>query len=153
DKLYVYKLDPESAMLRPNDPPSLKLADVSGPRHFDFHPSGKYAYAINEIDCTLSALGYDAESGVLTHLETLSTLPAGYERTRADSTADVHVHPSGKFVYGSNRGHDSIAMFAIDGESGKPTLLGQESTQGKTPRNFALDPSGRWLLAANQNSD
>ncbi|NUQ01618.1 MAG: beta-propeller fold lactonase family protein, partial [Armatimonadetes bacterium] len=108
-------------------------------------------YLINEIGNTLSAYAYDAGRGALTLINTVPTLPAGFSGT--SHTADVHVHPSGKFVYGSNRGHDSIFIGAIDQGTGQIAVVGQESTQGKTPRNFAIDPTGAFLLAANQSTD
>ena len=107
---------------------------------------------INEITCTVTAFDYDAEHGVLKEIQTFSTLPDGVEVKPSDSTAEVQVHPSGKFLYGSNRGHDSIAIFAIDAATGKLTPVGHQPTGGKTPRNFAIDPTGRFLLAANQDS-
>jgi 6-phosphogluconolactonase len=122
-----------------------------GPRHFDFHPSNRYAYLINEIGSTLTAFSYDPEGGVLQEIETVPTLPDGFDGR--NSTADVHVHPNGKFLYGSNRGHNSIVIYAIDEATGKISLVGHESTQGEVPRNFGIDPTGRILLAANQNTD
>jgi len=152
DKLFVYRFDPEKGTLTPNDPPFTQLERRSGPRHFTFHPDGRHAYVINEINCTVTALDYDAARGVLTPIGTVPTLPAGVEVKPGDSTAEVQVHPSGKFLYGSNRGNDSIAIFAIDAVTGRLTPVGHQPTQGKTPRNFAIDPAGRFLLAENQNS-
>ena len=150
DKLLVYRLDAEHGRLTPNDPPSVSLPSGGGPRHFAFHPGGVWAYCNNEMTSTVSALKYDAARGVFTVLQTISTLPEGFAGD--NSTAEVRVHPSGKFVYVSNRAHNSLAMFAIDEQTGKLTPLGHESTRGEVPRNFNLDPSGRWLLAANQDS-
>jgi 6-phosphogluconolactonase len=150
DRIVVYRLDLVQGRLVPNDPPFYQGKPGAGPRHFDFHPSGRYAYVINELDLTLSALAYDSVGGVLTHLQTESTLPAGIEPF--GSTADVHVHPSGRFVYGSNRGHDSIVVFAIDASTGGVTYVENQSTGGQTPRNFAIDPTGTLLLAANQDT-
>jgi 6-phosphogluconolactonase len=152
DKVFIYKFDPAKGSLTPNDPPSASVEPGSGPRHFAFHPSGKYAYVINEITLTVTAFAYDAERGALTPIETVSTLPPD-AKGQGFSTAEVVAHPSGKFLYGSNRGHDTIAAFAIDQSSGKLTRIENEPTQGKTPRNFAIDPTGRWLLAENQGSD
>lgn len=149
DKLLVYRFDPAKGSLTPNDPPSTSLPAGGGPRHFAFHPDGRHAYANNEMSSTVSALAYDAERGVLSELQTISTLP---EPTPGNSTAETRVHPNGKFVYVSNRGHDSIAIFAVEPGSGKLTPIGHEPTRGKTPRNFNIDPSGRYLLAANQDS-
>jgi 6-phosphogluconolactonase len=151
DQLMVYRFDADSGALTPNDPPHVKAVKGAGPRHLDFHPSGQYAYLINELNGTLSAYAYDAARGRFDHLHTLSTLPEGY--TGPISCADVHVAPSGRFVYGSNRGHDSLAAFAIDPATGRLTPAGHTPTGGKTPRNFALDPRGRFLIAANQDSD
>jgi len=148
DKVMVYRLDASQGKLTANDPAWLATAPGAGPRHFAFHPSGRYAYVINELNSTITALGYDAERGTLQALQSVSTLPDGF---RGNSTgAEVEVHPSGKFVYGSNRGHDSIAAFAVDDGTGKLRLVGHEPTQGKTPRNFAIEPGGKYLLVANQ---
>lgn len=151
DKVLVYKLDAATGMLTPNDPPSAQLAPGAGPRHFAFHPSGKFAYVINELTNTVTAFAYDTEQGVLKELQTLTTLPTDF--TGNNTTAEVQVHPSGKFLYGSNRGHDSIAMFTIDPATGKLTSLGQHPSGGKTPRNFGIDPTGAFLLAAHQDSN
>ncbi|MFN2156109.1 MAG: lactonase family protein, partial [Anaerolineae bacterium] len=123
----------------------------TGPRHLAFHPNGEFAYVIGELQSTVMAVRLDAGSGTLEQLQTISTLPEG---TDVDNTcADVHISPSGRFLYGSNRGHDSIAAFRIDETTGRLSSIGHTSTQGKTPRNFGIDPSGRFLLAANQDSD
>jgi len=149
DQVISYRLDLERGKLVPNDLPHTRTAPGAGPRHFDFHPNGRWAYLINEIGNTLSAYAYDAEGGTLTLLNTAPTLPAGFSGT--SHTADIHVHPNGRFVYGSNRGHDSITICAIDQTTGQVAVVGHEPTQGKTPRNFAIDPSGTFLLAANQS--
>lgn len=151
DKLLVYRFDPAQGTLSPNEPPSASVAPGAGPRHFAFHPDGRHAYVINELANTVTAFDYDPERGVLKNVQTISTLPAGFQGT--SYTAEVQVHPSGKFLYGSNRGHDSIAVFAIDTGTGKLTPLGHQPTQGKTPRNFGIDPTGTYLLAANQGSN
>jgi 6-phosphogluconolactonase len=151
DKVLVYRFDAAKGTLTPNDPPAASVAPGAGPRHFAFHPGGRYAYVINEMGNTVTAFNYDAQKGVLTEIQTLSTLPQGY--TEVSHTAEVQVHPSGKFLYGSNRGHDSIAVYSIDQNTGRLTLVGISSTQGKTPRNFGIDPTGTFLLAANQDSD
>ncbi|MSS73793.1 MAG: lactonase family protein [Candidatus Latescibacteria bacterium] len=150
DKILIYRLDLSQGRLLPNEQPWVRTHPGAGPRHFDFHPSGRYAYGINELDSTMTAFTYDAGRGGLTEIQSLSTLPEGF--SGVTHCADIHVHPSGKFVYGSNRGHDSIAIFAID-EQGRLTAVGHEPTQGKIPRNFGLDPTGTFLLAANQDSD
>ena len=151
DMLLVYRLDPAQSVLTPNDPPFATVAPGSGPRHFAFHPDGKHGYVINELTSTIAAFDYDPERGVLSLLEEVRTLPKGY--TGTSYTAEVQVHPSGRFVYGSNRGDDSIAAFAVDRGNGLIAMIEVESSGGKTPRNFGIDPSGQYLLAANQDSD
>ncbi|MBV7332769.1 lactonase family protein [Chloroflexi bacterium TSY] len=152
DKVVIYALDAAAGTITPNTAqPSVSVAPGAGPRHFDFHPNGQYAYVINELGSTVTAFTYDPNEGTLNEIQTISTLPADF--TGSSHTADVHVHSSGKFLYGSNRGHDSIAIFSIDADTGKLTAKGHESTQGQTPRNFNLDPTGKILLAANQNTD
>lgn len=151
DKIMVYRFDDTRGTLEPNDPPYASLAPGAGPRHFAFHPSGKYAYAINELDCTITAFAYDADAGKLDTLHSVTTLPEDFDGE--NTTAEVCVHPSGRFVYGSNRGHHSIAVFAVDPDTGRLTPRGWTSTQGETPRNFNLDPTGRFLIAANQQTD
>jgi 6-phosphogluconolactonase len=153
DKILLYQLDPAAAKLTPNDPAFGMLPPGSGPRHLAFSPDGKLVHVINELKLTITTFAYNPKTAAMTELETVSTLPSNYGPTAKDSCAQILVHPSGRFVYGSNRGHDTIAVFAVMVETGKLTLVQNESTQGKTPRNFAIDPSGRWLLAENQNSD
>lgn len=150
DQVLVYRFDASRGTLEPNDPPFARVAPGSGPRHFAFHPSGRYAYVINELASTITAFRWDGRRGLLTEIQTVSTLPKDF--SGENYTAEVVVHPNGRFLYGSNRGHDSIAAFAIDRE-GKLSLLSLTPTQGSFPRNFALDPTGRWLFAANQRSD
>ncbi|MGH2355315.1 MAG: lactonase family protein [Chloroflexota bacterium] len=151
DKVMVYRLDGTTGTLVPNELPYAQVSSGAGPRHLAFHPNARYVYVINELDSTISAFAYDAERGALQIVQTVSTLPEDF--TEASTCAQIVVHPSGRFAYGSNRGHDSIAMFAVDEVSGKLTALGHESTQGRTPRNFNLDPSGTFLYAANQNTN
>jgi 6-phosphogluconolactonase len=151
DQVLVYRLDAVESTLAANDPPFAAVKPGSGPRHLAFHPSGRFVFLINEMSATLVAFAYDAGRGTLKELQTLSTLPENFTGTK--SGAEVQVHPSGKFVYGSNRGHDSIAVFGFDPGSGRLTFLECQSTQGKAPRHFALDPTGQWLLAENQDSD
>ncbi len=150
DGVYGYAFNSEEGLLQ-RPPIVTPVKPGSGPRHFAFHPGGRFAYVINEIASTINAFAYDADSGVLSSMQVVSTLPEGFHGQ--SWTADIHVHPSGRFLYGSNRGHDSIAIFAIDPTSGHLTPIGHESTRGKTPRNFAIDPTGTWLLAENQDSD
>ena len=151
DKVFVYRFDPAKTELSPNDPPAAALANGAGPRHFAFGPNGRFAYVISEMGNTVTAFAYDANAGTLKEVQTISTLPEGYKDK--SYTAEVQVHPSGKFLYGSNRGHDSIAVFAIDAATGKLTALGQTPTGGRWPRHFGIDPTGTYLLAANQHSD
>jgi 6-phosphogluconolactonase len=167
DKVFVYRFDPLKGTLTANDPPSVSVAPSpyplpqsqggegrvrgAGPRHFAFHPNNRNAYVINEIASMVTAFRYDAERGVLEPLQTVSTLPKGFSGN--NSTAEVQVHPSGKFLYGSNRGHNSIAIFAIDPMTGRLSPVGHQSDQIKTPRNFGIDPTGSYLLVANQDSD
>ncbi len=153
DEVLVYHFDPAKGTLAPNDPPFGKTPPGAGPRHFVFSPNGRFVYVINEIQCTASTFAYDAQRGTLRLLDTVSTVPEGYKVTHDDSTAEIRVHPSGKFVYGSNRGPDSIAVFAVDSTAGTLKPVEHVSTQGKTPRGFDLDPTGSFLIAANQDSD
>ena len=153
DKVLIYRFDADKGSLTPNDPPFVTVKPGAGPRHFAFHPSGRFAYVINEIDVTLTAFTRDPERGALTAIQTVSTLPAGQDVMPGFSTADVQVHPSGKFLYGSNRGHDSMVVFAIDQNSGRLTYVENEPVLGSTPRGFGIDPTGTYLLAAHQRSD
>ncbi len=129
----------------------VKVAPGSGPRHFAFHPHGKFGYVINEMANTVTTFAYDGEQGTLTEVQTISTVPSEFKGR--SSTAEVQVHPSGRFLYGSNRGHNSIAIFEINQSNGKLKAVSLEPTQGKNPRNFAIDPTGTFLLAENQDSD
>lgn len=153
DKVLVYRFDAAHGTLTPNNPAFGKTPPGAGPRHIAFHPDGKYVYVINEIQCTLSTFAYDPAHGALRLKDTVSTLAKGYNVTANDSTAEIEVHPSGKFVYGSNRGHDSIAVFAVDPAEGTVNRVEIVSTMGKTPRGFGIDPTGSFLIAANQDSD
>jgi 6-phosphogluconolactonase len=151
DKIAVYQFNAETRTLQPNTPPSVCVKPGAGPRHFCFAPSGKFAYLINELDETVIAFSHDARTGNLTELQTLSTLPAGW--TGNTTCAEVKVHPSGKFLYGSNRGHDSIVTYQIDPVKGTLTLAGFQTTGIKTPRHFNIDPTGQFCLVANQDAD
>ncbi len=151
DQVLVYRLDSKRATLAANEPPFGVVAPGAGPRHLAFSPDGRFVHVINEMGSSMTTFQFDRKRGALKELQTVSTLPAGF--AGENTCAEVQVHPSGKFVYGSNRGHDSIAVFAVDKESGKLKLLENEPTQGKAPRHFAVDPAGRWLLAENQTSD
>ena len=151
DKVMIYRFDPMTAKLTPGKQPSAELQQGAGPRHLTLHPNGKYLYVINELDSTMTAFQYNGTNGTLTHIETVSTLPSDF--SGVSYCADVHVSPSGKFLYGSNRGHNSIVVFEIDQRSGKLKALEHVSTEGNWPRNFVIDPSGQFLLVANQRSD
>ena len=151
DEVVAYRFDGKTGLLAAHDAGTVRLAAGAGPRHLAFHPDGRRAYVINELDSTITRLAYDAGAGKMTAVQTLSTLPAGFQGK--NSTAEVVVHPDGKLVFGSNRGHDSIAIFTIDGATGALKAAGHQPTGGKTPRNFAIDPTGAYLLAANQDSD
>ena len=151
DEILVFKLDAAKGTVAPNDPPFGKLAPGSGPRHLAFSTNGKFAYVISEMLCTVTAFRWDAAHGKLDEFQTVSTLPAGYSGPK--STAEIEAHPNGKFLYGSNRGNNTIALFDIDAASGKLTLVDGFPSGGKTPRNFAIDPTGAFLFAAHQDSD
>ncbi len=151
DEVLIYRFDAQMGTLVPNDPPFVKVKPGAGPRHFVFHPNNKFAYVINEIQSSLTAFSYDKKRGVLDETQTVSTLPPGF--TGQNSTAEIQVARSGRFLYGSNRGHDSITVFSIDQRKGTLAPVEQVSTQGKTPRYFTFDPTGRYLFAANQDSN
>lgn len=150
DRLLVYRFDPEKGTLTANDPPFAAIRPGAGPRHFAFHPSGRFAFVINELDSTLTTFQYEPNRAALKELATVSTLPAGFNGK--NFPAEVFVHPSGRFVYGSNRGADNIVIFAFDQATGALTTVGWEPTLGHAPRNFAIDPSGQYLVVANQDS-
>jgi 6-phosphogluconolactonase len=151
DKVAQYLFDATTGMLTANSVPQLDTANGAGPRHLAFTPDAKYAYVINELNSTLSALAFDDATGRLTALQTVTTRAAGANGT--NTTAEVVVHPNGKFVYGSNRGDNNIVVFSINPTNGMVTPVDHTSTQGMTPRNFTIDPSGKFLYAANQNSN
>ena len=151
DKVMIYRFDKATGKLTPGKQPSADLQQGAGPRHLTLHPTGRYLYVINELDSTMTAFKYNAPTGTLTQIETVSTLPSDF--SGVSYCADVHVSPSGRFLYGSNRGHNSIAVFEIDQRTGKLKQLEHVSTEGDWPRNFTIDPSGRFLLVANQRTD
>jgi 6-phosphogluconolactonase len=152
DKVMIYRLDVAGKKLVPADPPFARLHSGAAPRHLAFHPNGRWAYVNGEADLTVTAFAYDGGTGVFEELHYLSTLPQGTKIERM-STAQILVEPSGRFVYVSNRGHNTIAIFEIDQQTGRLTARGHVSTGGQTPRNFAIDPRGTFLYAANQGSD
>lgn len=151
DWIAQYRFDPDTGVLTPNEPATVATVKGAGPRHLTWHPSRKFAYLINELDATLTALAYDAAKGVLAPVQTLLTLPADFDVKR-NSAAAVVVAPSGRFVYASDRGHDSIAIVRLDDEGARMTLVGNEKAGGEInfPRCFCLDPSGSWMAVANQ---
>jgi 6-phosphogluconolactonase len=152
DRILIYRFDSARGSLAAGDPAFAAVQPGSGPRHIAMHPNGRFAYVINELTCTITVFAVDRAGGGLRELETVSTLPPGQAVAAGYSTAEIAVHPSGRFLYGSNRGHDTIAVFAIDG-SGKLTLVEHEPTQGRTPRGFGIEPGGAYLIAGNQRSD
>jgi 6-phosphogluconolactonase len=150
DRISVYHLDASRARLTTNDPPFYEALPGSGPRSFAFHPSGKWAYSLNEIANTIDALAWDGERGTLTRLQNISTLPEGF--TGSNTAAQVAVDSSGRFLYASNRGDDSIAVFSINDSDGTLKAVQRVDCGGKSPRHFTLDPGNQWLLVANQDS-
>lgn len=151
DELLVYRFDAKTGSLTPNDPPYAKLDPGAGPRHLAFDPTGKFAYVVNELQSTVTTFSFDADRGIFHKLGSVSTLPKNF--SGANDTAEIHVHPNGKFLFASNRGNDSIVVFAIDPKSGALTLVDHFPTGGKTPRNFEIDPTGKFLFVANQDTN
>jgi len=151
DKIMIYKLNVEKGTITANDPAFAKVKPGAGPRHFAFGIDGRYAYVINEFDGTVTAFDYEPASGTLTEIQTVTTLPDGF--AGSSSCAEVRVHPSGRFLYGSNRGHDSIAVYRIDPTKGTLTFVEHERADIKTPRNFNIDPTGKFCLVANQDGN
>ncbi len=151
DQILIYGFDPSRGTFTPSISGFAKLKPGSGPRHLAFHPNGKFAYVLSEMESSVTAFSYQSKTGAMASLQTISALPADYSGTK--EAAEIAVHPSGKFLYTSNRGHDSIAVFAIDEKKGTLKSLGQVLTGGKTPRHFAIDPRGNYLLAENQESN
>jgi 6-phosphogluconolactonase len=147
DRLYVYRLDPSKGTLSPNDPPFAKVAPGAGPRHFAFHPDGRHAFVINEMQGSITAFYWDGVKGMLSPYETVSILPIGFKGL--NTSAEIVVSKDGNFVYGSNRGDDSIVVHAFDSATGKLTFVQRMTSGIKVPRNYAIDPSGKWLVCAN----
>lgn len=150
DKILIFLINLETGTLEPAETPFAQVAPGAGPRHLTFHPNGQLLYAINELNSTITTFSYDRANGQLEALQTVSTLPMDF--TGNNTCADIHIDPSGRFLYGSNRGHNSIAMFSIDPGNGFLEKIGYQSTAGEIPRNFAIDPFGKFLYVANQNS-
>jgi 6-phosphogluconolactonase len=151
DKLLVYRFDSDKGILAANDPPFAQLSPGARPRHFVFHPNYRFLYVLEEADSKVDGFSYDAANGTLRQMASISTLPEGFKGD--NTTAEIKVHPDGKFLYSSNRGHDSIAIFAIDPATAMPRFLEAVPTGGKKPRNFEIAPGGSYLAAANQNSN
>jgi 6-phosphogluconolactonase len=151
DQVLGYRVDPNRGGMATDDPTVTKLAPGSGPRHLAFRPDGRFLYVLSEMLCTVTAFRYDSTRGTTEEMQTVPTLPADYSGNK--SGAEIAVHRSGNYLYASNRGHDTIAMFRIDLTSGRLYPIGNASTRGKTPRGFGIDPTGNWLFAANQDSD
>jgi len=151
DQIRIYRVDPAKGTFTPNNPPFASVKEGLGPRHFAFGQGAKYAYLLCEMGSSVAVFSYDPLQGSLTPVQTVYNLPSDFEEE--DNSAEIEVDQSGRFLYASNRGHDSITVFAIDPLQGTLTKVQVVSTQGKTPRNFAIDPTGKYLVAANQDSD
>jgi 6-phosphogluconolactonase len=152
DKVLIYSAKPSLPSLAPTQAYGAPGARGAGPRHLVFHPAGKWVFLVNEMGCTVSSFSYDARQGLLSaELQSVSTIPAG--SNTPNSCAEIQIHPTGKFLYASNRGHDSIAAFSVASSTRRLALIGCFPSGGKTPRHFTLDPSGKWLIAENQDSD
>ncbi|MDT5120901.1 MAG: 6-phosphogluconolactonase [Acidobacteriota bacterium] len=151
DRIMIYRFDSQAGKLTPNEQPWVQVTAGAGPRHLTFHPGGKYAYVMNELNSTVTAFAHDSAQGTLKELPSISALPEDFKGQ--NTGADIHLSPDGKFLYCSNRGHDSIAAFGVDAASSRLSFIAHTPTGGKTPRNFAIDPTGNFLLVANQNSD
>jgi 6-phosphogluconolactonase len=151
DKVMCYRFDADRGKLTPNEPASVSLKPGAGPRHMVFRPDGKFAYVINELDSTITTFAYDADKGALSELETVSTLPPYWDGK--NTTAEIAVNPSGKYLYASNRGHNSVILFSIDKDKGTLTFVEEQGTGGKTPRHFGIEPSAKHLAIGNQDSD
>ncbi len=152
DRVLAYRIDPATGMLAPHDPAFIQTPPGTGPRHTKFSRDGRFFYILNEIDGSISACAYDAARGAGTPIQHITTLPAGFVVTDPDRAAEIRIHPNGKFVYASNRGHESIAVFSINPD-GTLKLVEITPCGGKHPRNFELSPDGNWLVCANQNSN
>lgn len=150
DRVFVYALDAARGTLAPHDPPAATLAPGAGPRHLAFHPNGRCVFVVNELNSTVTSFAWDAARGTLKEIQSVPTLPAGF--TNASTTAEIEVHPNGRFLYASNRGHDSLAVFAVNADTGRLTFVEHVPSGGKTPRCFGIGPGGKHLFAANQGS-
>ena len=151
DRVFVYRFDPIAGSLTPHDPPAVVSPPGSGPRHFAWTPNSRSFYVIHELDATIAACRYDGRKGTFARQQIVSTLPPDWQGVK--SCAELVVHPTGRFLYGSNRGHDSVAVFAINPSSGMLKPVGIFPSGGKIPRGFGIDPTGKWLVAAHQDTD
>ena len=151
DKVLIYRFDAEKGTLAPHDPAFVTVKPGAGPRHIVFRPDGKFAYVVNELDSTVTTFAYDAAAGTLKEIQTVTTLPDSFDG--ANSTAEIDVNPSGKYLYVSNRGHNSVVLFRIDPEQGTIAFVEEQGTGGKKPRHFGIEPSAKHLAIANQDSD
>ena len=151
DKVLCYRFDAEKGKLTPNEPAFAAVKAGAGPRHMVFRPDGRFAYVINELDSTITAFAYDPDKGVMSEVQTVSTLPEYFDG--ANTTAEIDIHPSGKYLYASNRGHNSVVLFEVDRNDGTLRYVADQSTTGRTPRHFGLDPEGDFLAIANQDTD
>ena len=151
DRTFIYRLDGTTGTLNPGDPDGLGAPSGAGPRHLAFHPNGRFVFILHELNSTLRSLSWDSQRGVMQQIQTISTLPPNY--AGINSTAHVVVAPSGRFVYTSNRGHDSIALFSVNPETGMLEFIERVWTYGETPRNFAIDPTGNFMYVGHQNTD
>lgn len=151
DRVMIYRYDAQSGQLRANEPAYASVAPGAGPRHFAFHPSGRFAYVINELANTVTAFAWDPDKGSLSEIQTIKTLPGDFQGT--SYTAEILVHPSGEWLFGSNRGHDSISVFRVESKSGKLELVSHAKEGIRWPRNFNIDPSGRFVLVASERGD
>jgi 6-phosphogluconolactonase len=152
NRLLVYRFDPETGVLTPQDPPSVSIDPAdAGPRHFTFAPNGKFGYVLSEMSGIVTAFTWDAATGRLRQIQSIKSLPLNF--AGRNNSGEIAVHPNGRFLYSSNRGPDDIAVFAIDPAAGTLTQIQRESTRGIMPRHFAVDPTGKYLLAANQATD
>ena len=151
DKIMIFKLDAANGKIIPNQPPSASVKPGAGPRHLTFAPDQKHVYVLSEMGSSVTTFEYDAGTAEMKEIDMVSALPADFKGQ--SSGAEIEIDSSGKFLYTSNRGHDSIAVFSLDSKTGKPTLIQNQSTGGKTPRGFALDPSGNFLVAGDQDTN
>ena len=150
DRIFIYRHEPETSRLVPHEPSEVVAAHGAGPRHLAFHPNSRFVFVLNELNSTITVYGYDADEGRIQEEETVSTLPHGFQGE--NMTAEIEASACGRFLYSSNRGHNSIAMFRVDADKGRLEPLGHCSTRGDWPRTFRIDPTGSWLVAANQRT-